>query len=126
MHRLIMDEPKGLIVDHRDHNGLNNRRSNLRLCTNAQNQYNRLPLKGGTSRHKGVCWCKSHNKFNAYIYQRSKRYHLGWFVNEDDAARAYDKKARELFGEYAYLNFPDCHSREGGNPEVLDPGSSPG
>jgi len=107
MHRLIAGAPRGLIVDHIDHNGLNNRKDNLRLCTNAQNQCNRLPLKGSTSRHKGVSWCKSHNKYNAAIYHKSKRYHLGWFVDPDEAAKAYDKKAKELFGQFAYLNFPD-------------------
>ncbi|HIJ67680.1 MAG TPA: hypothetical protein HPP51_05280 [Planctomycetes bacterium] len=107
MHRLIADAPKHLMVDHKDHNGLNNRKNNLRLCTNAQNQYNSKPRKGGTSRHKGVYFDKSHNKFRAVIYHKSKRYNLGDFVDQDAAARAYDKKARELFGQFAYLNFPD-------------------
>jgi len=107
MHRLIADAPKHLMVDHKDHNGLNNRKHNLRLCNNAQNQYNRLPHRGGTSKHKGVYLDKQYNKYRAIICHNSKRYHLGRFDNPDDAARAYDKKAKELFGEFAYLNFPN-------------------
>ncbi len=107
MHRLVIGAPKGLFVDHIDHNGLNNRRSNLRLCTNQQNQHNRRPNRGGTSRYKGVCFTKSTKKFRAFINHNKKRFHLGYFKNEIDAAKAYDCKARELFGEFAYLNFPN-------------------
>ena len=106
MHRLIMDEPKGLFVDHRDHNGLNNRKSNLRLCTQSQNNMNIRPI-GKTSRYKGVCWHKRRNKFIARIQIDGKRIHIGCFDDEIDAAKAYDKKAKELFGEFAYLNFPN-------------------
>ena len=107
MHRLITNAPKQLIVDHKDHNGLNNRRSNLRLCTQQQNIYNRRPQSGGSSRHKGVHWDKKFNQYRAKICHKSKQYHLGRFDNEDDAGRAYDRKAIELFGEFAYLNFPE-------------------
>lgn len=106
MHRLIAGAPKGLLVDHRDHNGLNNRKSNLRLCTRKENRRNRRPNRGGTSKYKGVCWSKSSKKFRAAINHNGKRYNLGYFDDEIAAAKAYDKKARELFGEFAYLNFP--------------------
>ena len=106
MHRLILDAPKGLVVDHIDHDGLNNRKTNLRLCTNAQNQQNRRPHRGGTSRYKGVHRVKSRNKFRASLTHNGKRFQLGYFNSEIDAAKAYDKKAREVFGEFAYLNFP--------------------
>ncbi len=105
MHRLIMDAPKGLMVDHIDHNGLNNRKSNLRLCTRKQNRRNRRPNLGGSSKYKGVCWCKSSKKFRAAISHNKKRIYLGYFHDEVEAAKAYDEKARELFGEFAYLNF---------------------
>jgi hypothetical protein len=106
MHRLILDAPKGLYVDHIDHNGLNNRKSNLRLCTNQQNLRNKLPRPGCSSKYKGVSWSKARNKFRANIYLNRKAIHLGYFDSEIDAAKAYDKKAHELFGEFAYLNFP--------------------
>ena len=106
MHRLILNAPKGLFIDHIDHNGLNNRKSNLRLCTNRQNQQNRRPTRNGSSRYKGVHWCNTHKKFRARITHNSKRIHLGYFEDEIAAAKAYDKKAKELFGEFAYLNFP--------------------
>jgi hypothetical protein len=114
MHRLITNAPKYLVVDHMDHNGLNNRKSNLRLCTPAQNQYNARPIPGGTSKHKGVCRDRKSKKYRALIGHKSKRYHLGCFDNEDDAGRAYDRKAIELFGEFAYLNFPDEDYGPGG------------
>ena len=106
MHRLILNAPKGLFVDHIDHNGLNNRKSNLRLCTNQQNLRNKLPRPGCSSKYKGVSWSKARSKFRANIYLNRKAIHLGYFDSEIAAARAYDKKARELFGEFAFLNFP--------------------
>jgi hypothetical protein len=105
MHRLITDAPKGLFVDHIDHNGLNNCRSNLRICSNAENSRNKRPY-GRTSRYKGVSWHKGSKKFVAQITFKGKKIWLGYFVDEIDAAKAYDKKAKELFGEFAYLNFP--------------------
>jgi hypothetical protein len=114
MHRLITNAPKHLVVDHRDHNGLNNQKSNLRLCTPSQNQHNARPNPGGSSRHKGVYREKKTKKYRATIGHRSKRYHIGCFDNEDDAGRAYDRKAIELFGEFAYLNFPDEDYGRGG------------
>jgi len=107
MHRLITRAPKGLLVDHINHNGLNNRRSNLRLCTHKQNQRNRRPNRGGTSEYKGVHWSKNRKKFRAMICNNSKIIHLGYFQDETEAAKAYDKKAKELFGEFAYLNFTE-------------------
>jgi len=106
MHRLITGAPKGLFVDHRDHNGLNNRKSNLRVCTRKENQQNSRPRRGGTSRYKGVHWCNTYKKFRAKIYHDGKQIHIGYFDDEIAAAKAYDKKARELFGEFAFLNFP--------------------
>ena len=112
MHRLILGAQKGLVVDHRDHNGLNNRKTNLRLCTKRQNDHNRRPRAGKTSRYKGVYWNKGAKKFVAQIYIKGKKIWLGYFTDEIEAAKAYDKKAAELFGEFAYLNFPEDTFKE--------------
>jgi len=107
MHRMLLNAPPGLLVDHINNNGLDNRRSYLRLCTHAQNALNQRPHRGTSSRYKGVGWDKSKKKFRASITHHYKRIHLGYFKCEIEAAKAYDKKAKELFGEFAYLNFPD-------------------
>ncbi len=106
MHRVIMAPPDHLVVDHIDHNGLNNCKSNLRLCTHAQNIRNTRPTKGTSSRYKGVCWNKDAKKWRASIRLNRKSQHIGHFENEIDAAKAYDEKAAEVFGEFACLNFP--------------------
>jgi len=107
MHRQILNGPAHLFVDHRDNNGLNNRRSNLRPCTNTENTHNRRGVRNTSSKYKGVYWSKWHNKFKACITADGKRYYLGYFKSEIAAAKAYDKKAIELFGEFAFLNFPE-------------------
>jgi hypothetical protein len=106
MHRQILTAPRGLVVDHINRNGLDNRKSNLRICTHFQNQQNRRPALNCRSKYKGVRWSKRDKKFRAGIMHNKKSYYLGMFENEIDAAKAYDKKAKELFGEFAYLNFP--------------------
>ena len=107
MHRVIMAAPEGLFVDHIDHNGLNNRRSNLRLCTYKQNNCNTLPRKGCSSKYKGVSYSKDKKRFRVCIQHNKKSYFLGYFKDEIAAAKAYDKAAKKYFGEYAYLNFPN-------------------
>jgi hypothetical protein len=107
MHRVIMNAPAGLVVDHIDHDGLNNTRNNLRLCTPRQNRYNLPPLPNGTSKYKGVHWSKSRRKWRVGIKCGPNAYHIGFFKSEIQAAKAYDKAAKEFFGEYAYLNFPE-------------------
>lgn len=102
MHRLLMGEPEGLQVDHRDGDGLNNRRSNLRVATRTQNQRNKIGKRGTSSRFKGVGWHKDAGKWAAFIEKR----HLGLFTDEEAAARAYDEAARAIFGDFARLNFP--------------------
>lgn len=108
MHRLIMNAPLGVIVDHINGNGLDNRRENLRLCTNAQNLMNRGAQRNNTTGYKGVTWDRREKvkKYCAQIKFHKKTLRLGYFKTPEEAARVYDAKARELFGEFAVLNFP--------------------
>lgn len=105
MHRLIMDTPKGMEVDHINFNGLDNRRANLRNCSKSQNHFNFRKAKS-TSIYKGVTLVPSTGKWHARIKINQKTIHLGTYVEEVDAAKVYDKAAIELAGEYAILNFP--------------------
>jgi hypothetical protein len=91
-------------VDHRNHDGLDNRRENLRPCTNQQNQHNQRKRAGCTSRYKGVHWDFRNGSWRAAIKAEGRTIHLGRFQDEDDAARAYDDAARRLFGEFALTN----------------------
>lgn len=102
MHRQITDAPGNLVVDHVDHNGLNNCKNNLRVCTRAQNGLNQRTRKNKTSKYKGVYYHKRDKRYCAQISYKGKRYYLGTFKNELDAAMAYDEAARELFGEFAF------------------------
>ncbi len=104
MHRMIMRPRKGYVIDHADGNGLNNRRGNLRECTTQQNRANARP-RGGSSRFVGVYRRK--DKWVAGLQYRGKYYYLGLFDDEVAAAKARDRKAHDLLGEYAYLNFPE-------------------
>lgn len=94
------------VTDHKDHDGLNNRRENLRDGSGPRNAQNTRSHRGSTSRFKGVSWDRSRNKWAAYIKAGSRHLNLGRFSDELEAARAYDEAARTHFGEYAHLNFP--------------------
>lgn len=107
MHRQILDAPPNLLVDHIDHDGLNNRRANLRLATFTQNCRNQKKSAKATSRYKGVYWHKHQKKWTAQITAAGKSRHLGYFTNETDAARAYDTAAKKLHKAFAALNFPE-------------------
>lgn len=103
LHRFIVTVPPGLYVDHINRNRLDNRRENLRLVTPRENVYNQGPGKG--KKYKGITFAK--NRWLAQIVVAGKYYYLGRFKVAEDAARAYDRAAREMQGECAYLNFPD-------------------
>ena len=105
MHREIMGHPKNMYIDHINHNGLDNRRANLRLATPKQNAWNNLPRKGNySSKYKGVSWHKRDRKWYAKIVIHGKAKHLGGFNDEKAAAAAYNSAAKKLFGEFACLN----------------------
>ena len=104
MHRLIMGNPLGKFIDHINHNTLDNRKSNLRICTNRQNHQNTLIHKTNKVGYKGVSWHKS--KWETRIRFNDKKLYIGEFNNKLHAAMAYDIWAKELYGEYASLNFP--------------------
>lgn len=108
MHRILMNCPEGMQVDHIDGNGLNNQKSNLRICTNQQNNFNQKKQqswkkKPTTSKYKGVTL--RNGIWLARIRFNNKLITIGNFHHEDEAALAYDAKAAQLFGEFAYLNF---------------------
>jgi len=107
MHREIMNTPKGLVCDHIHHNGLDNRKRYLRNCTAAQNNLNRRHYRNGKSRYRGVFWSKCMQMWGAGIQIGGEPKHLGYFVREIEAARAYDAAAREYHGRFANLNFPE-------------------
>ncbi len=102
MHRVIIDIESGMETDHVNGNGLDNRRCNLRQCTRSQNMFNRPALKNNKSGYKGVYW--SLGKWRAAIQCNKITYRLGGFDDKKDAAIAYNNRAQELFGEFAWLN----------------------
>lgn len=91
-------------VDHRNHDGLDNRRENLRVCTKSQNQGNQRKTRG-SSRYKGVAWHKRKGKWRAAIATDGRSRHLGYYVDETEAAMAYDRAALAQWGEFAHVNF---------------------
>lgn len=106
VHRVIMDAPQGIMIDHINRDGLDCRRANMRFATNAQNQANRAHSAGTTSRHKGVTWHEDNRVWGARIVVGQSTVGLGSFKDEDAAGRAYDRAAVEAWGEFARLNFP--------------------
>jgi hypothetical protein len=114
LHREIMRPPKRRLVDHRNGDSLDNRRSNLRFATHAQNVHNRRKTKKKTSsRFIGVYFIKRSKKWGALIEHKRKNEHkrrsiwLGSFESEVEAAKARDRAAKKHYGEFACLNFPE-------------------
>lgn len=110
MHRVILERilgralVKGETVDHINRDGLDNRRSNLRLATKSQNAQNTPEYSRNTSGYKGVSWAKDKKMWVAQIRAQKKTYRLGYFIDIDDAARAYNEAALKYHGEFAYQN----------------------
>lgn len=106
MHRFLLNiNNKKVHVDHIDGDGLNNTKINLRLCSNSQNQMNRGKQRNNTSGYKGVYFCKLNKRWKSQITKEGKTYSCGYHDTKEEAARAYDTKARELFGDYCKTNF---------------------
>lgn len=102
MHRQILNAPKGMFVDHRNNNPLDNRRSNLRLCTALESTQHRGAW--GNNEFKGVRKGTTSPNYYARIIVNKKQVHLGMFPTPQDAARAYNKAAKKYFGEFAVLS----------------------
>lgn len=103
MHNYIMPCPEGMVIDHVNGDGLDNRKINLRICTPAQNIRNRVKFKGKTaSRFKGVF--RNGKRWGSKIAFEGKVHWLGVFSTEEEAGRAYNSKAIELHGDFASIN----------------------
>jgi hypothetical protein len=107
LQREIMQPPKGLVVDHKNCDSLDNRRDNLRVVTQAVNMRNRRKRKNTSSRFIGVSFHKKRRHWTVNIRYQNKKLWLGSFHSELDAARAYDQAAREYYKDFIRLNFPD-------------------
>lgn len=104
MHRAILKPGDDWQVDHINRNKLDNRKSNLRLCTTQENTRNVGPIKNTTSIYKGVYWSKKAGKWIAQIHHNYKKKRIGTFECEHEAAEAYNKAAKEIHGDFAYIN----------------------
>lgn len=117
LHRLLTGAPIRSRVDHKNNDGLDCRRSNMRVCTNSQNLANTSVGTNNRSGFKGVSWSKQASRWRVTIKANGKQQHIGFFDDLVEAARAYDDKARDLFGEFACVNFPVGDERGARNSE---------
>lgn len=104
MHRYLLNAQKGMFVDHINGNGLDNRRSNIRICTQKENNRNMRIGKKNKSGYKGVSWATDAQKWRAFIYVEGKNINLGRFSDKEAAAGAYNEAAKKYHGEFASLN----------------------
>ena len=114
MHRYIMNAPKGKVVDHINHNTLDNRKKNLRIASIGQNLRNQQKIKKkASSKYKGVSWDKKSRKWSVRIVYKNKQIYLGAFHSEIEAAKAYNRGAKKYHKEFAFLNkIPKKHKRQ--------------
>ena len=109
VHRLVYLYHHGYLpkfVDHINGNRVDNRIENLRDCSSSENNQNRIK-KIATSKWYGVCWAKKENRWKAQIQVNHTNKHIGYFATEDEAARAYNRAAKNSFGEFARINAVD-------------------
>ena len=104
IHRVVMNAPVGLHVDHINRDKTDNRKCNLRICTNAENLRNATLHSKNKSGYRGVCWHRITGKWVTQITVDSKKKFIGYFVCPIEAAKAYNKAAIQYFGEFANLN----------------------
>ena len=108
MHQMVIKVPEGMVADHINHDGMDNRRANLKAATHSQNMYNRKKCSGSTqSKYKGIYRRKKVRKWRASITCNKKRIDLGYYRDEIEPAKAYDRAAIKYHGQFACLNFPD-------------------
>lgn len=104
LHQFIKSSPNGLVGNHINGDRLDNRKANLRACSRQQASRTQIKIKKKTSKYKGVSWDSTKSKWKADIYINNRTVNLSRYVNEDDAARTYNKAASGWFGEFARLN----------------------
>lgn len=107
MHRWLLDAPTGIQVDHKNGDGLDNRRSNIRLATQGQNSHNQRKRKGCSSKFKGVSFDSIRQLWSADIWLQGKNKNLGKYTTQLEAAIVYDAKIVEVYGPFARMNFPE-------------------
>lgn len=107
MHRIVLDAEKGQEIDHIDGNALNNTRANLRFVTHQQNVFNRGTSRRDKAGYKGISMDKRTGEWKARIAPNGTQIYLGRYPTQEEAAIAYDSAAREYYGEFAWVNFPD-------------------
>ncbi|MGB8225255.1 MAG: AP2/ERF family transcription factor [Sedimentisphaerales bacterium] len=127
MHRQIKPPLPGFVVDHINHKGFDNRKDNLQVVTIAENNWNsRKTRKERSSKYKGVSRCKRTNKWRAVICVNGLDMHLGYYDEENEAAKAYDEAAKKYRGDFAVLNFEkDSHQDTKAQRKILNPNIYP-
>jgi len=106
LHVILMGRKEGMDIDHISRDKMDNRRENLRFCTHQQNSFNQKKRCTNTSGYTGVSYLKNAKRYESYVHHNGEKHRLGLFHIAEEAAMARDKKANELFGEFAVLNFP--------------------